>query len=362
MKSIPLLIAILGSFFSSLWTMEVKPMKAIALDHENEIFIKRPGSFIVTSDDLFFIFDSKASNIKIYNSGGKLLRVFGRLGMGPDEFLKPYLGAYKEPFILIGDYGRRILFIYRRINGDNLAFVRKYLFLDIGDDIQFVANDKILVAGYKKDISGKSYSLYDFDLKKQQYDFILPSEKAYGFDSYKKYRKEYLERLCYIGLSQYFDYSGDSIYLAWAGDTAIIKVNRKTKQYVTFGHRTANFVKPYLTPGIKRAYDERKPLLIYQLTEPMSYVRDLFVLSSGNVGLVYFGPYEPKTGMAVWLQLYKGNGAFLKELKVMNAKSPFHYDMFSYFRKDKNILYILDVETTQSFDQFHTIYEFRIIE
>jgi hypothetical protein len=362
MKRIPLLIAILFYLFTSLWAMEIKPLQEIALDHGNEIFIRRPGSFIVTNDDLFFIFDSKASDIKIYNTAGKLKRVFGRSGMGPDEFLKPYLSAYKEPFILIGDYGRKSLFIYKRIDGDNLVFVKKFLFLDMGNDIHLIDPNKILVSGYKQDRSGKAYNLYEFDAIKNEYNFILNSENSYGFDSSKKYQKEFADRLRYIGLLQYTDYSKDSIYLAWTGDTVIIKVNRKTKTFVSFGHKTANFVKPKLTPEIKRAYDERKHMIIYELRKPMSYVRDLFVLSSGNVGLVYFGPYEPKTGMAVWLQLYKGNGEFLKELKVMDAKSPFHYDMFSYFRKDKNLLYILDVETTESFDQFHTLYEFRIVE
>ena len=362
MKRIPLLVAMLFYFSSSMWTIEIKSLRVTALDHDSENYIKRPGSFIVTRDDILFIFDSRSSDIKIYNADGKLLRVFGRSGMGPDEFIKPYASAYKEPFILIGDYGRKTLFIYKRINGDNLIFVKKRLFLDIGLDIHFIDENKILVAGYKADKSGKAYHLYEYDFKKDQYDFILTSENSFGFDSYKKFLKEYDERLSYIGLFQYIDYSNDSIYLAWTGDTAIIKINRKTKKYITFGHRTANFVKPNVTPLIKKAYDERKHMTINKLRESMSYVRDVFVLSSDKVGLVYFGPYEPRTGMAVWLQLYTGNGEFLKELKVMNAKSPFHYDMFSYFRKDKNLLYILDVETTDSFDQFHKIYEFRIEE
>jgi hypothetical protein len=360
MKRIVLLIAILFCLGSYLRAMEIKPQQGIALDHENEVFIKRPGSFIVTDDDQFFIFDSKASNIKIYNTAGKLVRVFGRSGMGPDEFLKPYLSAYKEPFILIGDFGRNTLFIYKRVKRDNLIFFKRIFFLDMGGDIQFSDNNKILVSGYKRDKSGKAYQLYEYDFIKNNYDFILTSENAYGFDSYKKYRKEYLERLSYIGLFQYLDYSKEYIYLAWEGDIRINKVDRKSKNYITFGHRTKNFVKPYLTPEIKKAYDERKHLLIYQLNEPMSYVRDLFVLSSGKVGLVYFGPYNPKTGMAVWLQLYSANGEFLKEIKVMDARSPYHYDMFSYFRKEKNCLYILDAEITESFDQFHTIYSFRI--
>jgi len=364
MKRILSILILLHCLFSWLGALEIKSLRIIPLSHSSDTFIKKPGSFIVTvkGDERFIIFDSKASNIKIYNAVGKLVKIFGRLGMGPDEFVKPYLSGYKEPFIVIGDYGRKSFFIYKRSGRDNLQFVRKIFCLEMAHDLHFIDDSKLLVAGYKLDKNQKAYHLYEYDFKNDKHEFILPSEISYGFDSYKVYRKEFSKKLKYIGLLQYCDLSNDSIYLVCTGDIQIIKIDRKTKEYSFFGKKTGSYVQPYLTPEIRKAYDERKHRLLYKLKKGMCYVKDIFVLNSGKVGVVYFGPFKKDKGMRVMLQLYNGNGKFIKEFEVMNARATYHTELFSHFRKDKNLLYFLDTETTAAFDQFHKIYEFRIEE
>ncbi|UCH98062.1 MAG: hypothetical protein JSV88_14740 [Candidatus Aminicenantes bacterium] len=362
MKKMKLLFILLYCLCYSLSAIEIKQLREITLSQDKENFIKWPGSFIVTGDDMFFVFDSKSSNIKIYNDTGKLVKIFGRFGMGPDEFVKPYLSAYKEPFVLIGDFGRKTFFIYRRTSSDSLEFVRKFLHLNMAHDFHLIADNKLLVAGYKLTNSHKAYHLYEYDFNNNQYEFILPSEISYGFNSYNKFRKEYDEKLCYIGLFQYIDFSDDSIYLVWTGDIKIIKIDRKTKKYTFFGQKTENYVQPYVTPGIRKAYYERKNILIFQLQRDMSYVRDIFVFKSKKVGVVYVGPFKKNIKASVMVQIYSDKCELIKEFEVMNATASHHYELFSYFKKDKNLLYILDTETSAELDQFHKIHEFRIEE
>jgi hypothetical protein len=360
MKKILSILLLLHCIFSSLDAIEIKPIRAIDLSWSKDTFIKWPGSFIATVDDIFIVFDSKSSNIKVYNGAGKLVNIFGRKGMGPDEFVKPYLSAYKEPFVVVGDFGRNHIFIYKRIGKYNFEFIQKFLCMEMSHDLSLIDDSKLIIVGYKRNKDLKSYHLFEYDLKNQQYDLILPTEISYGLNSFKIFRKVYDEKISYIGPFQYIDFFDDIIYLVWTGDINIVKIDRKTKKYTFFGKKTKEYVKPYVTPEIRKAYRERKSKIIFRARTEMSYVRDIFVLKSRKVGLIYVGPFKKGKGMKVILQLYSDNGEFINEYELMYAKASLSNELFSYFRRDKNLLYILDTETSEKLDQFHKIHEYRI--
>ena len=357
-----LLVIFLYCFFYSLASIEIKPLRKINLSQRQDNFIKWPGSFVITVDDMIFVFDSKSSNIKIYDGSGKLVNVFGRNGMGPDEFLQPYLSTYNEPYIFIVDYGRQTIFIYKRLGRDNLKFFIKVFSPGMIYDLHLINENKFLFAGYKKGNNLVEYNLYEYDFKNNNYDFLLTSEESYGFNSKKLYLKEYDEKICYIGPFQFIDYTKDSIYLVWTGDIKIIKFDRKTRKYSFFGNKTKNYVQPYVSPEIKKAYSERKNTLIFKLQREMSYIRDIFVLKSNKIGLVYIGPFKNSNFVNVMLQIYSDNGDFLKEFELLKAKASHHYELFSYLKKDTNLIYIMDTETSKDFDQFYKIHEYRIEE
>ena len=66
----------------------IKLTKKIPISQETTL-LERPRAFCVTEDKLFLIPDYKAGDVKIYDSNGKLVTVFGRKGYGPGEFSKP---------------------------------------------------------------------------------------------------------------------------------------------------------------------------------------------------------------------------------------------------------------------------------
>lgn len=361
MKWISTALLFLFYLVFSLNAIEIEPLREITLFQNEDTFIQKAGSFIVTEDELLLVFDTKAGHIKIFDLSGKLVKIFGRKGMGPHEFVTPFSSAYKSPYIVFADFGRRSFFIYKT-TGAVFEFVNSFLCLEMAQDFQFINDKKLVVAGYKVDKNRKEYNLYEYDFEKGEYDFILPLEVSYGFKSIKRYRKAYKEETAYIGITFYCDFLNNSIYLVWEGDIGIIKINRKTRETITFGKKTRNYVKPYITPEIRKAYDQRKDKLIYKLVNGMSYVTDIFVLKSGKIGLVYVGPLEKNNGLNVMLQIYKPNGTFIKEFEVLNAKGDVHSDLDFYFSKDKNLFYIMDIETSEKFDQFYKVHEYRINE
>ncbi|MCP5105251.1 MAG: hypothetical protein GY950_17820 [bacterium] len=355
-------VFILSCLFSSLTAIEIKPLREITLAQSEAAFINKCGSFIVTEDGMVFVFDTKAAHIKVFNPKGELANIFGRKGVGPHEFVKPFGSSYKKPYIIFSDFGRKSIFIYKRKNREGLELAEKYLCLNMPYDFHLLDDGKLLVAGYKPDKNGKAYNVYKYDLKNNKYEFILSAEASYGFDSVKSYERALQDKLKYLGIFQFCDFTDDRIYLAWESDISIIKINRKTKAVSTFGKKTGNYFPPSLTPELKRAYDRRNDRLIYIVVEGMSFVTDIFVLNSDKIGLVYVGPLKNKKGMNVMLQIYKPNGEFVEEFVVLNAKATLHNELNFYFSRGKNLFYILDTETSEEFDQFHKIYEYRIEE
>jgi hypothetical protein len=342
--------------------IEIKPLRKITLSEEDDIIIERGHSFIVTGDDRILVADSKAANIKFFNMTGKRVSIFGRKGVGPDEFLKPLYSAYRKPFVAFMDSGRDMIFIYKRSGKDSLEFVQKFLSLNLGYDFCFIDDENFLVAGDKRDKNNRIYSLYRYNFKEDKYDFILPSEIAYGCSSLKEFKKDKSKRIAYIGYFLFFDVSGDNIYLVWKGGFEVTRINSKTREITRFGKKTINYVKPYYTPEIVKAFHQRQHRVIYKLIRTMSMVRDIFVTKANNIGVVYAGPFNKDGDLPIMLQLYTADGKFIKEVGLLNAKASHHYETYFYFKKFDNRFYIMDTETTKEFDQTYKIHEYQVEE
>ncbi len=359
----PGLTVVLILFQSFLLTaVSVKHVKSIPMAQSDHVFIGRAGSFLVTEDDKFVVLDYKRSNIKTYGLNGKWLKIFGQKGNGPDELITPYLSAYKKPFLAIGDFGRKTIFIYRRKPGGALEFNYKFLALRMAYDFHFLDDHTLLVSGYKADQNMKEFNLYTFDFKKKKYDFILPVEKSFGLGSVIKYRVKYKEEISRIGTYIYCDYSDDHIYTVWKGNINIAKIDRKTKQVSYFGKKTARYVQPSVTFELKEAYAKRNHLKSYQAMKAMSVIMDIFVLSSGKVGIVYAGPSLKSTDLYIMVQLYSGGGEFIREYEALRTDAYYHADLRSYFRKETGNLYILDTHASGDSGQATTVHQIEIRE
>ena len=185
MKQMSIVLLLLFCLVFSLAAIEIEPLREITLSQTDETFIQKAGSFIVTEDEMLLVFDTKAGHIKIFDLSGKLVKIFGRKGMGPNEFVTPFSSAYKNPYFIFADFGRRSFFIYKT-TGTNFDFVKSFLNLRMANDFKFIDDKKLLVSGYKVDKDRKEYNLYEYDFVKDQNEFILPVEISYGFKSLKR--------------------------------------------------------------------------------------------------------------------------------------------------------------------------------
>ncbi len=72
------------------------------------------------------------------------------------------------------------------------------------------------------------------------------------------------------------------------------------------------------------------------------------------------GPFKKDNRLKVMLQLYTTGGEYLNEFELLNAGASHHYEIYFYFSKDNNRLYILDTVTTEELDQFYRFHEYSI--
>jgi hypothetical protein len=363
MKKIILYSFLFFYLLSSLYAIDIKLIRKFTLAQDEKNFLIRPGSFFVTEDSMIFVIDCRASNIKIFDSDGKLANVFGRKGLGPDEFIMPFFSNYRQPFLALADLGRRRYFIYKRIGKSGLEMIKCCMNTDMPEDITLLADGKLLIIGNKLDKNGKWQNLYIYDCDSNKSDFLLSHAMSYGYKSESEFKKFLYTKLNYIGTNQCIDWVGDTIYYTCTGELKIYKIDIKTRGLTSFGKKTENYVPPYVTPEIEKAHNEKQSQIILEARSKMTYVRDIFITNSKTLGLVYVGPLKKNTGLNVMLQFYTVAGEFIKEVEVLlNSKAGTSYELFFYFRKDSNLYYVLETETSEEFDQVFNVYEYRITE
>jgi hypothetical protein len=363
MKKIMLYSFLFYYLLSSLYAIDIKLIRKFTLDQDEKNFLIAPGSFFVTEDSMIFVIDWRAANIKIYDAEGKLTNIFGRKGLGPDEFIMPYFSNYQKPLLALSDFGRRRYFIYKRNGKSSLELKTVCLNMDMPEDFSFLADGKLLISGNKRDNNGKWQALYVYNYETNKSDFLLSHARSYGYQSESDFQNDYYGGLERIGTNQFIDWEGDTIYQVWTGSFKINKINIKTREVTSFGKKTENYVPPYLTPLINKGYQEKQTKVISEARAKMSYILDLSIINLKNVALVYVGPLKKNNGLNVMLQFYTVAGEFIKEVEVLlNSQAPTLYDLRFYYKKDANLYYVLETETSEEFDQVFNVYEYRITE
>jgi hypothetical protein len=357
MKSIFCLFIVM-SFVTLGFGIDITETRSFSLIQDDDNFIKCPGSFFVTEDDLIFILDKKGSDIKIYNFKGELVDVFGKKGVGPDEFITPFYGTYAKPWVVFMDFGRRNFFIYKRSPQNVLEFSNKFIELGYISSYQIMPDGDILIVGDKKNKNNKIFSISIYNHLSNTYEYLLPFEKSYGESSMEEWMKN--EKYGLIGTEIYGDWLDDTVFHVWIGELKIMRLNRKSKEISYFGNKTKNYIQPSVTPEIRKAFKERKNDLYFSLGKGMSFVRYLFTMNSGHVGVIYMGGVQKHQKPSIMLQIYTSSGGFVKETELLRAQASSYNELYYFFRKDKNLLYVLDTETSKDFDQFYKIHEYRI--
>jgi 6-bladed beta-propeller len=344
--------------FVNIHAIEISKINTITIDQEN-VILQRVIDFCVIKDDNFLFPDMKAGDIKIYDTQGKLIKVWGRKGEGPGEFIRPVSCDYNQHHLIIMDWGKRKLLIYKEIPGLHYKKINEKLILALAYDVKYINQEKILISGYKSKSQDEEYGLYYFYHQTGKIDFLLPAHLKYGFSSHAKYKSNFLTKIAPIGVGGYCDNWNNNIYTSWTGNLKIIRINSDTKKISHFGLKTMNYTQPVATPRIVRLYNERSDDLDAEM-QKISYVTGIFA-DEGFVGITYANFKKEVEGWQTIVQFYNHNDEFLKEVILPGAINTTTYADPSFcYVKESNTLYYLARTMDEEFNDIFKILKFKI--
>lgn len=337
----------LASQLSAAEKFDLTLINQFILDQEKE-YIAEPGDMAVDRNEIIFITDKKASNIKIFDQNGKLLKTFGRKGEGPDEFQMPFtIDCYKNIFCVF-DSGSSFYSIYNYSPEYEMKLENKFSFYT--DATQFVIREKNIISndyylGREKEYRGV---VLDYQGKVESKLMEIP------------YPRNDAKNRFFIGKA-FLDVSeSNKIYYVRKKNLKIYIFNKKGKQIKTFG------VKPkfYSLPEMTNQYDNA-------------------LRTSGNLRTAYTNWYRSFTwvsGLAIledsiliilsdfnsrlkewehWYQIYDLHGNLLEKatkIKEIGSSS----QLFFMDSNQKDSIYIL--ESIGEIEPKYKFYKFKITE
>lgn len=349
------LIILIIAFYQNSFAIEVKFVNKILLSQEKYTLFN-VVNFVTTEDEMFILLDTKASNIKLYDNGGKLHRVWGRRGPGPDEFIQPFRCDYQEPYFILYDLGKFRLNVYKRAGKTKFESVSSTRVNHIWECRLW--KDKVMIAGYIRKKNGKQYALYMHDLANNKIEYLLPSYMKYGFKSESEYKRKY-KNITPLGSNSYIHCGKEHIYHAWDCRLSIAKINIQTKEIQVFGKKTRNFKPPKITKAWWKAHRERDSKKVKKEKRRFSFISGLFG-DENIMGLLYRNYDEELSGWRVALRLYSAQGDFLYEGILSEVV---HYPEWSppfFYNQENGCLYIISKQLTEDFMDRCEIVKYKI--
>jgi len=341
-----------------LMPVEIKNMGIIPID-QSQVYLQKVSKFTVTEDEFFLFPDMKAGDVKIFDNTGKLVKVLGRKGLGPQEYVAPYFCDYKKPYFIVLDWGKHKLLSFQRENKLDFKPLSESLILALGYDVKFIAGNRILISGYAMDSESNEYDLYFLDPETQKKDFLLPDYLKYGCSSKREKDNIYPTKIAPLSIYGFCDYINGSIYFVWKGDLRILKINSSSKKVDYFGKKTGKYIKPEVTPQLLKMHNNREKGTEV-IRQKMSWVTGIFA-DPDFVALVYS---NYKAGMEGWqtiIQFYTLKGDFIEEKELPGAIniSSFPEPFFCYTRETK-MLYYLAWKIDPQYEDVYQILKFKI--
>ena len=334
-QRIILVLLVFAFITGNLWSYEIKFLEKFELSQEKEL-IAYPMSLCVTEDNLFLVPDMKLAHVKVFDNKGKLLKIIGRHGFGPNEFTRATYSFYKDKKFGVYDMDAWRVHLYEREGKLDFKRVKSVFCHNTITDAHLEGN-KLYVAGYMVGDDNNPYKFFSINTVSGKCELLMPAYYSYGFTSNSEYKANTDSPIiAMVGSLDKFDISGDSAYYIWSGNLNIIRINLSTAKITTFGHKTDNYVPPFISNEILKIYDSRysHANAYGKARGKMSFLHKIFACSN-YVMVIYRGPIRNETILPYTAQFYTLEGNFINEVRL----PAFHYRMPFFLDKEKNILY-----------------------
>ncbi len=266
----------------------------------------------------FIIPDAKVSNIKIFSKSGRLLKVIGRKGVGPAEFLIPFRNVSDSKRLAFLDFGRRRCFVYEFAGPAQLKDIKQGKSIPVNAGVDCcLYNDLLFLAAFVLDPDGNSCELYSVNLTNGKTSYVLPSHEKYGLSSTAEYRKVYrnTNSIVAIGTPGYCDAYNGKVYYVWEGDLRILRIDIKTGDIEEFWIKTDKYVQPFVSDRLAIAYEQKERMVMAVEKSKFSIIDDINV-SKNYIVLSYMTPSKTAGRRSRMLQFYGHDMKFISEIEA----------------------------------------------
>jgi len=302
-----------------------------------------PGDMAVDKNENIYFTDRKDGNVKIYGRGGRLLRIFGKQGNGPNEFNEPFNIDVNSNIICIFDKGNFNYFIYNK----NFELINKFFFFtDVSEFI--LSNNRIISWNYFRDKRNKEYRGIIFNFKGK----ILKLLYNIPFDIND------IENRFYLSYAFIDANDKDQFFIIQKKDYLVKVYNQAGEKISEFGEKPFFYKKPHLTRSYLK--DLRSHQRSYKAWE--SWYRDFTwvvgLSSLKNCIIVALGNFNRQKGIwEYWIQLYDENGKYIDTIKLLEPGSP---SEVIFLDSNNNDLLFFAEATREDLSEYK-IYKYRLI-
>lgn len=315
---------------------DLSPSKTIHVS-QTDAFLLYGADFVVAEDGVIFVADAKDGNIKCYDPEGKLLKVVGRRGPGPEEFGSPTFCDYQTPFLSVLDSPKFKVHIYERKGRADLVKVAEIPCMMCTSDIILSAKG-VLVDAYIHTNKGKFFlTLRAF--RDDVIDYLLPIERKYGYESERSYKGNHEDLSKLTAGRGFLSILGNKVYYVPDIRLKITALRLDNLEVVTFGSPSPNYREPKVNQTIRDAFANKEGEPVNRERKKVSYITG--ILSDERMVGVLFSNYDvPSDTWKLYLQRYDPAGKLLSEDFLREATN--YFSLFNYyFHRESGVLYVM---------------------
>lgn len=351
-------IAIFGLYLvNNCFSQEIKLVKKIQIE-EGSLLIS--GSFVLVDEGKFIFSDIKdeKSQLKIVDENGKVIKAWGRMGPGPDEFGGLAVIDYQNSYLAAMDAGKRCVHIFEKEPDYNFKKIGEFLAWEATNFIKLY-DKTIIIGGYIISPKGKGYIIFERDFQGYKTEYLLPVEYRYGEGSEYQKTKEEVSGVSYSG---YADIYEDFLFYVSDVRPKIIKVNLKNQKIEIIGKEPKNFRPLVMDKQIRSKLLNPKTgrEVMKELLDKFSFVSGLFV-DKDFIAVIYVNR-EKRIGNELYFVpyfcIYDWTGKVLSEGRIEHFYSE-EKEIPLFYKKGAGELYMLSLVSNES-SLIYTIYKFQV--